>query len=131
MAMDYLSRSLQTLTGVERYKFHPRCSKLNVTQLCFADDLLLFCDGHVQSVRAMQAKFKQFSLASGLYANKSKSAVYMGKVKQCVQEAILQKLGFIKGELPFRYLGVPLSFKRLFVSQCQPLIDRMLNCIKS
>lgn len=31
MAMEYLSRSLQSLTGVKGFKFHPRCAKLNVT----------------------------------------------------------------------------------------------------
>ncbi|XP_019265216.1 PREDICTED: uncharacterized protein LOC109242809 [Nicotiana attenuata] len=35
--------------------------------------------------------------------------------------------GFTTGELPFRYLGVPLRSKRLSVSQCQPLLDKMLG----
>lgn len=43
----------------------------------------------------------------------------------------MEELGFIKGELPFRYLGVPLSSKRLSVTQCEPLIDKMLNRITS
>lgn len=45
VAMKYISRSLQSLAGVKGFKFHPRCPKLNLTQLSFADDLLLFCGG--------------------------------------------------------------------------------------
>lgn len=36
---------------------------------------------------------------------------------------------FAKGELPFRYLGVPLSTKKLSVIQCQPLIRKILQRI--
>lgn len=35
----------------------------------------------------------------------------------------------MKGESPFRYLGVPLSTKRVSIVQCEPLIEKMLNNI--
>ena len=38
---------------------------------------------------------------------------------------------FSKGELPFRYLGVPLSSKKLSISQCQPLIDKIMGRINT
>lgn len=52
-------------------------------------------------------------------------------VKQPVQDQILQELQFVKGELPFRYLGVPLSNKRMSIVQCKPLIDKMLSRVTS
>lgn len=47
------------------------------------------------------------------------------------QQHIMDMLGFSKGDLPFRYLGVPLSTKRLTVIQCEPLIEKMLGRINS
>ncbi|KAM3308923.1 hypothetical protein P3S67_010667 [Capsicum chacoense] len=47
------------------------------------------------------------------------------------QQGIQDILGFTKGELPFRYLGVPLSTNRVSIVQCQALWDRMLGRIKS
>lgn len=40
-------------------------------------------------------------------------------------------LGITRGELPIRYLGVPLSSKRLSIIQCQPLLDKMVGRITS
>ncbi|KAH0682376.1 hypothetical protein KY289_020128 [Solanum tuberosum] len=39
IAMEYLSRCLTTLVGVKQFKFHSRCAKLQITHLCFADDV--------------------------------------------------------------------------------------------
>ncbi|XP_019248326.1 PREDICTED: uncharacterized protein LOC109227583 [Nicotiana attenuata] len=75
--------------------------------------------------------FHQFSSASGLVANQGKSCIYFGGVPEHVQQQILASLGFSLGELPFRYLGVPLSAKRLSVNQCQPLLDIILAKVQS
>ncbi|XP_019237994.1 PREDICTED: uncharacterized protein LOC109218120 [Nicotiana attenuata] len=45
LAMDYLSRLLRTLKNQPDFNYHPRCEKLQIIQLGFADDLLLFCRG--------------------------------------------------------------------------------------
>ncbi|XP_070041417.1 uncharacterized protein [Nicotiana tomentosiformis] len=54
--------------------------------------------------------FQDFSKASGLVANTNKSSIFFGEVNADMQKEILQVLGFSKGTLPVRYLGVPLSF---------------------
>ncbi|OIT26933.1 hypothetical protein A4A49_59270, partial [Nicotiana attenuata] len=61
----------------------------------------------------------------GLQANMNKSEVYFGGVPTEHKHQILQHLGFTAGELPFKYLGVPLSAKKLSILQWQPLIDKM------
>lgn len=48
-----------------------------------------------------------------------------------VHQSILQHTGFLKGSLPFKYLGVPLSSKKITVSQCQPLLDKILGRINT
>ncbi|XP_060212045.1 uncharacterized protein LOC132639621 [Lycium barbarum] len=64
-------------------------------------------------------------IVNGLQANLEKSSVYFGGVNQTVQDNILQHLGYTHGELPFRYLGIPLSSKKLSLLQWQPLIEKM------
>ncbi|OIT39896.1 hypothetical protein A4A49_55824 [Nicotiana attenuata] len=131
LAMEYLTRSLKTLRENPDFNYHPRCEKLNIIQLSFADDLLLFCRGDVVSVQLLYDFFQQFSKASGLIANQEKNSIYFGGVTEDMQQNIIKCLGFSKGSLPFRYLGVPLSSKRLSVAQCQPLLDKMVGRIKN
>lgn len=129
--MEYLSRLLKTLKDNPDFNYHRRCDKMNIIQLGFADDLLLFCRGDVVSTRLLYKCFQQFSLASGLVANQGKSVVYFGGVPNQIQQEIIQELGFSMGSLPFRYLGVPLSSKRLAIGQYQPLIERMIGKVTS
>lgn len=105
--------------------------KLNVTHLCFAEDLLMFTRGDVVSVLKLKEKFDMFSEALGLKANMTKSQVYFGGVKTNIQTDILLALGYEKGELPFKYLGVPLSIKRLTAQQCKPLVEKITARITS
>ncbi|XP_019246435.1 PREDICTED: uncharacterized protein LOC109226086 [Nicotiana attenuata] len=128
--MEYLSRHLTDLKNNKQFHFHPKCKKLGITNLSFADDLLLFSRGDNQSVAMLKQRFDQFSTASGLKANLNKSSVYFGGVCNVDQELILQQLGYVKGELPFRYLGVPLTTK-MKVTQWQPLIDKIVARISS
>nr|XP_009623283.1 uncharacterized protein LOC104114523 [Nicotiana tomentosiformis] len=131
LAMEYLSRSLKILKVNKQFIFDPRCAKLNLVQLGFADDLLLFCRENIQSIKILHQHFQMFSPASGLIANPNKSYIYFGGVNNLLQQQIMVILGYTKYELPFRYLGVPLSTKRLSAIQCKPLIERMLSRIQS
>ena len=77
----------------------------------------MFARGDLESFKAMQGCFSQFSQASGLQANLSKSSIYCGGVQQEVKNQIVQQLGYNMEELPFKYLGVPLSTKKMSVMQ--------------
>ncbi|XP_019240895.1 PREDICTED: uncharacterized protein LOC109220885 [Nicotiana attenuata] len=129
--MEYLSRTLKDMTESKQYKYHPRCAKLSLTHLCFADDLLIFSKGETESVKAIMKSFNQFSKASGLQANKGKNSIYFGGMGQQEQEQILQESGFTRGELPFKYLGVPLSTRKLTMIQWKPIIDKIVARITS
>lgn len=131
MTIEYLSKLLKQLGKLYDFNFHPKCAKMNLIQLGFADDLLLFFRGDVMSVHMLSDRFQSFSKVSGLIANLSKSSVYYGGVTHEVQNEIHNLLGISKGELPIRFLGIPLSTKRVSVVQCQPLLDKMLGRIKS
>lgn len=47
LMMEYLNRQLRTLRHNPDFNYHPKCSKLQIIQLGFADELLLFCRGNV------------------------------------------------------------------------------------
>ena len=48
-----------------------------------------------------------------------------------VQRRILQITGFQRGEFPFRYLGIPISSKKLNKNDCDLLVDKMLKRVTS
>ncbi|OIT04012.1 hypothetical protein A4A49_64304, partial [Nicotiana attenuata] len=129
LVMEYLSRLLKRMSKNPTFKSHPKCAKLNITQLGFAGDLLLFCKADKFSVQLLSKCFQDFSHASGPIAHPTKSSVYFAL--GVLEHQILDLLGFSKGMLPFIYLGVPLSSKRLSITQCQLLMDTMLGKITS
>nr|XP_016470075.1 PREDICTED: uncharacterized protein LOC107792379 [Nicotiana tabacum] len=45
--------------------------------------------------------------------------------------AVIQALSYTEGQLPFKYLGVPLDTKKLSILQLQPLITKMVAKITS
>lgn len=75
-------------------------------------------------------KFESFSQSTGLRINPAKCKVYFGSVPDDIQGEIRLLSGFDTGILPFRYLGVPLSSKKLTIAQCQPLIDKIVARIR-
>lgn len=131
LLMEYLNKCLGTLKDEPEFNFHPRCQKLGITHLCFVDDLLLFARGDTKSVQMLRNRFALFSEASGLKANLNKSQVYFGGIDEDTRMNILNLLGYEMGELSFKYLGVPLSTKRLTAIQCWPLVDKITSRITS
>ncbi|XP_075083478.1 uncharacterized protein LOC142167219 [Nicotiana tabacum] len=99
--------------------------------MCFADDLLMFAGGDLHSIVALNQCFLKFSMASGLQENLEKSCVYFGGVKQNDRKQILQQMGYSQRESPFKYLGIPLSMKKLSLIQWQPLIAKIIAKISS
>lgn len=70
--------------------------------MVFVDNLMIFCKGDINTVILMVRAMKDFSHASGLYANNDKTTLYFGNFKQEIQQRILQVTGFTKGTLfPF------------------------------
>ncbi|XP_048491667.1 uncharacterized protein LOC125492950 [Beta vulgaris subsp. vulgaris] len=69
--------------------------------------------------------FKHFSNVSGLEVNENKTEVYTASMKEEEVQRILNASGFTRGKMPFKYLGVPISHKRLGVKECMVLVEKM------
>lgn len=91
----------------------------------FADDLLVFCKGDENSVKGVKALLLKFFNALGLQANLGKSEVYFGGLDEEQQLSLAGILGIPIGKLPFRYLRVPLTSKKLTIAQCLPLVEKI------
>lgn len=60
-----------------RFKFHPKCKRTSTIGLVFADDLLIFSKGDVDSMKAVKEHLQIFSKSSSLSANLDKSVLYL------------------------------------------------------
>ncbi|XP_074295914.1 uncharacterized protein LOC141623679 isoform X1 [Silene latifolia] len=92
---------------------------------------LILLRGDRSSVKVLMRAFITFSEASGLAMNQEKSEIYMNGVPPLEAEAILQLSGFQVGHFPFKYLGFPISFKKLSNAECNILVDRTVARIRS
>ncbi|XP_074309059.1 uncharacterized protein LOC141643690 [Silene latifolia] len=130
LCMEYLSRLIEKSVSLPRFKFHPLCKSLKLTHLMFADDLLIFCKGDLKSITILMETFNVFSAATGLNISNEKSDIYLNGVDQEVENNILRTTGFRKGSLPFKYLGVCISHKRISRIDCNILVDKMITRIR-
>lgn len=53
-----------------------------------------------------------------------------GGVDESNRADILATTFFVEGKLPFRYLGIPVTNKKLIVNQCMGLVDRTVMRIR-
>ncbi|GJX34584.1 RNA-directed DNA polymerase, eukaryota, reverse transcriptase zinc-binding domain protein [Tanacetum coccineum] len=107
------------------FKYHWGCKDIKLAQLCFADDLLMLCNGDHQSVKTLKDGLMEFSKSSGLIPNMNKSTIFFGSIKEDEKKRILDVMPFKVGQLPMKYLGVPLITKNIGVSECNQLVDRV------
>ncbi|KAL0336702.1 UNVERIFIED_CONTAM: hypothetical protein Sradi_4882100 [Sesamum radiatum] len=53
--MEYFSRLIKRSTANSDFNFHPKCAKLKITHLLFADDLMLFSRGDLPSIHILMS----------------------------------------------------------------------------
>ncbi|GKD29751.1 hypothetical protein Tco_1240529 [Tanacetum coccineum] len=126
LVMEILTLMLQRgVRNANSFTYHRYCSKMELINLCFADDLFLFAHGDTDSVRVIKEALVEFKQASGLVPSLPKSKAYFCNVINSTKIAILQILPFEEGCLPVKYLGVPLVTSRLVFRDCKELIEKV------
>ncbi|GJR38164.1 hypothetical protein Tco_1213848 [Tanacetum coccineum] len=126
LVMEVLTLMIQRkVHETDRFTYHRYCSKMELVNLCFADDLFLFAYGDVDSASIIKEVLDEFKNASGLVPSLPKSTAYFCNVLNHVKLSILQVLPFDEGKLPVKYLGVPLVSSRLMVRDCNELVDKV------
>lgn len=112
LAIEYLNRSLKRLQNVPDFSFHPKCDVVVDTYM-FVDDLLMCCRADRISIQMTLNCFKHFTAVIGPTANMEKSCLYIFEVQLESRESLLSEFHFSLGVMPFNYLSVPLSSKKL------------------
>ncbi|XP_039062042.1 uncharacterized protein LOC120206467 [Hibiscus syriacus] len=79
------------------YGYHPKCKKIELTHLSFADDLLIFCKGNVESVVGVIAILDYFYEISGLKLNVAKCDFFVVRISGSNINSIKQITGFNHG----------------------------------
>ncbi|XP_074298556.1 uncharacterized protein LOC141629455 [Silene latifolia] len=130
ICMEYLSRLMDFATRKWYFRYHPMCKSLILTHLLFADDLLMFSKGDVQSIMLILRVLATFSGSSGLKVNAAKSEVVFNGVPESLKHDIAQVSGFQEGKLPFKYFGIPIQPGRLTKADCNVLLDKIVSKIR-
>ena len=107
------------------FSYHPKCKKVKLTHLCFADDLLIFAKGNLESIIGIKNVLQQFHFFSRLHLNCAKSEFFSIGIFRNLFGKIHQFLRFKIDSLPVRYLGVPLVTRRLSYKDCTLLVDKI------
>ncbi|XP_074298711.1 uncharacterized protein LOC141629637 [Silene latifolia] len=125
LSMEVLSRYLRVICSKPSVSYHPKCSRIGLTHLIFADDLMIFTRGDVPSVQEVLTTLNEFAAWTGLHANTEKTEIYFGGVQLEIREEIKVLTGFTEGNFPFRYLGLPLNTTKNTIDKYGMLITKV------
>ncbi|MCH80548.1 ribonuclease H protein [Trifolium medium] len=126
LAEDVLSRSISYLVSQGSFSLIKGTRNYKIPSHSFyADDLLLFCKGHISGLKAIKDLFDKYALESGQVISNSKSTIYSGSISNGRLNSIVNLLNFNLGSLPFFYLGVPIFKGKPKSCHLQPVADRI------
>ena len=113
ICMQVLSKMLNKGAAEKRFGYHPYCQGLKLTHLSFAD-------GKRQSIEGIINIFNHFVEMSGLHISVEKTTIFLAGVQDTEKQELLDTFAFAHGDLPVRYLGLPLLTKQMTVRDYAP-----------
>ncbi|KAL9662481.1 hypothetical protein QQ045_027314 [Rhodiola kirilowii] len=126
-----LSRLLVKMNSTGRFDYHPKCGRTKLNHLMFADDVIIFAKAIPRSLVRIKDALITFSNWSGLSISEEKSAIFFGGCSESEESMLASVTSFRRGQLPFKYLGVPLQGKRLKGSDFNVIMEKMTSKIKA
>lgn len=94
-------------------------------------DLVVFTSATDAALMGLKNVLDKFYSASGLSVSFGKSELFSCGISLEMKSQLASIIGLQQSSLPVRYLGVPLSCKKLSVADCQALLDKITSCITS
>lgn len=82
MCMEILSKMLDQVAALGLMDNHPKCKKLGLTHLVFADDLVIFTAANIHSLTGLKIVLDHFHLCSGLKVSFDKSEIFITGVPE-------------------------------------------------
>ncbi|KAA0037824.1 uncharacterized protein E5676_scaffold236G00720 [Cucumis melo var. makuwa] len=92
---------------------------------------MIFCAADEPSLSFVRETLQKFGELLNLLANLGKSSIFVVGGSNEVASRMAASMGFVLGNLPVRYLGLPLLTGRLHPNDCAPLIQRITSRIRS
>ncbi|GJT54711.1 hypothetical protein Tco_0989765 [Tanacetum coccineum] len=100
MIIEILTLILMCKVKIEEgFQYHNYCQKQKIINMCFADDLILFARGDVNSARIIMEALDEFKVASGLVPSVPKSTAFFCNVPNHVKMSILHIMPFEAGDM--------------------------------
>ncbi|GKC22182.1 hypothetical protein Tco_1024332 [Tanacetum coccineum] len=94
LVMELLTLILKWRDRDSDFSYHRYCSKLNIINFCFADDLFLFAHGDENLARVIMDSLEEFKNAPRLTPSLPKSTAYLCNVLNHVKLGILNVLSY-------------------------------------
>ena len=102
-----------------------------VSILQYADDTILFLEHDLEKAVNMKLILSFFEQLSGLKINFHKSEIFcFGKAEE-VQNDYRHIFGCEVGSLPFKYLGIPIHYRKLLNKEWKAIEDRLEKKLSS
>jgi hypothetical protein len=102
----------------------PHLVEGGVSILQYADDTILFMEHDLMKAVNMKLILCIFEQLSGLKINFHKSEIFcFGQAKEC-EEEYQHIFGCGVGALPFKYLGIPIHYRKLLNKEWKIIEDR-------
>jgi hypothetical protein len=103
----------------------PHLVEGGVSILQYADDTILFMEHDPEKAVNMKLILCLFEQLSGLKINFHKSELFcFGQAKEC-QDDYKEIFGCAIGALPFKYLGIPIHYRKLLIREWKVIEDRL------
>ncbi|GKV09489.1 hypothetical protein SLEP1_g20977 [Rubroshorea leprosula] len=120
ICMEILSHLLNKAAIEGKIVYHPKCAKVQLTHLCFADDLIIFTDGASSFLSAINNVLTQFYQLSGLKVNYSKYEIFCCGISSEEIKKLTAAYGFKAGVLPISSTEFARGAKVNWLSLCHP-----------
>jgi hypothetical protein len=107
--------------GAAKRAFPPSLIEGGVSILQYADDTILFLEQDLEKAVNMKLILCIFEQLSGLKINFHKSEIFCFDKAKEVEDQYRQIFGCESGSLPFKYLGVPIHYRKLRNAEWYPI----------
>ncbi|XP_039034032.1 uncharacterized protein LOC120170069 [Hibiscus syriacus] len=105
ITMNVLSKMFDKAAEFGVIQYNPKCHRVKLTNLCFADDLLVFSKGTAASILGVWEVLKVFHSFSRLQLNVGKSEIFFSGMDGSMQSEVCDVTGIKSGKLPVRDCG--------------------------
>lgn len=103
VTMDCLSRMIDKAAEDGKFGYHYNSKELKLTHLCFVDDLLIFLEGSLESLKSMLSVLDEFKELSGLANNVSKTSFFILGLSPSKTDQIKSETRLSHGQISVHY----------------------------